>query len=889
MSILKSNNLLLSGLEALEFRNNSNFINIGERTNVSGSKKFRKLIIDDKYEESLDVARQQVENGAVIIDVNMDDGLIDGVYAMTKYLKMIAAEPDIAKVPIMIDSSKWEIIEAGLKCIQGKGIVNSISLKNGEKEFIEQAKRIKQYGASLVVMAFDEEGQATSFENKVSICKRAYTILTDTVNFPAQDIIFDPNILTIATGIDEHNNYAVDFLNATKWIKNNLPKAKVSGGISNLSFSFRGNNSVREAMHSVFLYYAVKAGLDMGIVNAGQIIVYDEIEPRLLKLVENVIFNKNNNATEELIEYSEKVKNKNKITENKNLWRENSVENRIKHSLLKGITEFIEQDAEEAMHKYNNALSVIEGPLMEGMNHVGDLFGEGKMFLPQVVKSARVMKKAVALLIPYIEEELKGSGQSSAGKILLATVKGDVHDIGKNIVGVVLSCNNYEIVDLGVMVPVEKIIDEAKKNDVDIIGLSGLITPSLDEMINIAEELESCKFDKPLLIGGATTSRLHTALKIEPKYSAPVIHVLDAGKSVSVVENLLNTDKKLKYSNKISDEYKKLRDNYSKKDKKNLINYIQAKENKFHIDWENEIITKPEIIGKKYFIDYPLDEIAKYINWTQFFVTWELKGKYPEIFQNPKIGSEAKKLFDDAQFLLKKITNEKIIKANAVFGIFPANSIDDEDILLYDNEKKYVFNFLRQQHKKKGNTHNLSLADYIAPSDMGINDYIGAFICTAGIGAEDFSEMLKNSNDDYSSIMVKILADRLAEAFAELLHKNVRKKYWKYAIDENLNTSDLLKENYQGIRPAIGYPSIPDHSENEKLFELLNGNKINVSLTDSNMMYPGASVSGLYFANKNSKYFAVGNIDHDQLKSYSERKGITVLKAKKLLESNIIF
>lgn len=889
MSIIKSDNLILSGLESLIFRDNINFVNIGERTNVSGSKKFKRLIQENKFEEALDVARHQVENGAQIIDVNMDDGLIDGVEAMTSFLNMIASDPDISKVPVMIDSSKWEVIFAGLKCIQGKGIVNSISLKEGEEDFIKKAKIIKQFGAAVVIMAFDEDGQAVTLDRKIEICIRAYNILVNNVNFNPYDIIFDPNILTVATGISEHNNYAIDFIEAVRWIKKNLPNAKTSGGISNLSFSFRGNNTIREAMHSVFLYYAVRAGLDMGIVNAGQITVYDDIDMELKVLIENVIFNKKDTATEDLTEYANSHNDEN-IKEKKTLhWRENSLEKRLEYSLMKGITDFIDIDISEAIEQYPNALSIIEGPLMDGMNIVGDLFGDGKMFLPQVVKSARVMKKAVAILEPLIEQELNDTGKNSSGKILLATVKGDVHDIGKNIVGIVLACNNYEIIDLGVMVPAETILSEAKKHDVDIIGLSGLITPSLDEMINVACEMESNGFKVPLLIGGATTSRLHTALKISQNYSEPVVHVLDAGKSVSVIEKLLNDKKRNDYVSQISKEYTKLIENYNNKNKQKLITYAEAKENALKLDWNNSKICKPNFVGFKEFINYPISEIRKYINWTQFFLTWEIRGKYPAIFDDPNKGQEAKKLFTEANNLIDYIFENNKLQANAKIAILPANSIKNEDIKVFYNDINLIFNTLRQQNIKKKNLINQSLCDYIAPEESGLTDYLGMFALTAGLGAEELASEFKSKNDDYNAIMTKIIADRLAEAFAELLHETVRKEIWGYSPDEKFEKNDLLSEKYFGIRPAMGYPSLPDHSENEKLLKVLNAEEIGITLTDSFMMNPPASVSGLYFANPDSKYFAVGKIGEDQLKSYAERKNISIEEAEKFLESNIVF
>ena len=886
--------LQLAGLEELLVYENSNFINIGERTNVTGSARFRKLIEENNFEEALSIAKQQVDNGAQIIDVNLDEGMLDSESSMVRFLNLIASEPEIAKVPIMIDSSKWTVIEKGLQCIQGKGIVNSISLKEGEKVFKEHAEKILSYGSAVIVMAFDEKGQADTFQRKIEICKRAYDILTKEVNFPAEDIIFDSNILTIATGIEEHNNYAMDFINAVKWIKENLPYAKTSGGISNLSFSFRGNNKVREAIHTVFLYHAIKAGLDMGIVNAGQLEVYEEIEPELLELVEDLIFNRRNDATERMLEYAQK--NKGTVTDSKTEkeWRKLPVNERLKYALIKGIIEYIEEDTELARQQYKNPLEVIEKPLMEGMSIVGDLFGAGKMFLPQVVKSARVMKKSVAYLIPFIEKELKQSNKQSSGKILLATVKGDVHDIGKNIVGVVLACNNYEILDLGVMVPVEKIIEEARKNDVDVIGLSGLITPSLDEMIHVAKELERHNFDVPLLIGGATTSKIHTAVKIAPNYSHPVIHVLDASKSVPVVSNLLNNQIKIDFINQIKNEYKKLRENHLKsQSKQNLCEYEEAIENHFKIDWTKQVIKKPNFIGQKIVKNWDLNQLRNYINWTQFFVTWEIKGKYPQIFEHPEKGEEAKKLYKDANEILDYVINNNLISANCFYGIYPANSINNEDVILYKDEnrieKLITFNFLRQQHPIKVGVSNYSLADFIAPLESNLVDYLGFFVVTAGIGVEELSNEYIKNNDDYKSFMLKILADRLAEAFAELLHEKIRKEIWGYSEVENLNIDELISEKYQGIRPAIGYPSIPDHSEITKIFELLVNEKDNlgIEITENFMMWPAASVSGLYFANEQAKYFAVGKINKNQADSYIARKGMPKEIFYKLLANYI--
>lgn len=1063
--------LRLSGLEPVILRPDSNFMNIGERTNVAGSKKFARLIKEEKYDEALSVARDQVEGGAQVLDVNMDEGMLDSEKAMTKFLNLLEAEPDIAKLPIMIDSSKWSVIEAGLKCLQGKGIVNSISLKEGEEVFKEHARKILNYGAAVVVMAFDEKGQADTFERRIEICKRAYDILTKEVGFPPQDIIFDPNILAIATGIEEHNNYAVDYIEATRWIKQNLPLAKVSGGVSNLSFSFRGNDVVREAMHSAFLYHAIKAGMDMGIVNAGQLVVYEEIPKDLLVLVEDVILNRRPDATERLIEFAEKIKKQDKVhvEEKKDEWRNLPLEERLKHSLIKGITDYIDEDIAEALTKYSSPLEIIEGPLMAGMNVVGDLFGAGKMFLPQVVKSARVMKKAVAVLEPYIikwqskakepslnpcpspkekgeftsqtihqrrretdkfewmtadskvygllkefvkqnrsnpteaeekmwellrdrrlenykfrrqhiigkyiadfvcieqklvieidglihqlpenkesdeirtnwlesigfrvirftnDEVLNSSekvlneikkhlkvpsfggdlGEASIGEdlgeaslggdkegagsstVLLATVKGDVHDIGKNIVGVVLGCNSYKVIDLGVMVHAEKIIQTAIDENVDVVGLSGLITPSLDEMVHVAKEMQRRGLKVPLLIGGATTSRVHTAVKIDPNYDGAVIHVLDASRSVPVVSNLLNQDKteREKFIQSIKEEYRRLREDYlKKKSDKQLIPIEKARENKLKIDWEKTEIKKPNKPGITVLKNYSLATLRNYIDWTPFFMAWELKGKYPSIFEDEKVGTEAKKLFEDANKLLDKIISDNLLTANAVFGLFPANSVGD-DIEVYTDETKQgvltVFHSLRQQSLKTEGQPNLALADFIAPKDSGLTDYIGAFAVTAGIGIEKLIEQFEKNHDDYNSIMVKALADRLAEAFAEHLHELVRKEYWGYSPDENLANEDLIKEKYVGIRPAPGYPAQPDHTEKIILFELLDVEKnAEIKLTESLAMYPAASVSGLYFANPEAKYFNVGKIDKDQVLDYHRRKGMSVEEIERWL------
>ncbi|MFM6943606.1 MAG: methionine synthase, partial [Aquirufa sp.] len=848
-------NQKLSGLEPLEITELTNFVNVGERCNVTGSKKFARLIREEKFEEAIAVAREQVDGGAQILDINMDEGMIDGVKMMPQFLNLLMAEPDIARLPIMIDSSKWEVIEAGLKCVQGKSVVNSISLKEGEEKFIESANKVKMYGASVVVMAFDETGQADSYERRIEICQRAYDILVDKVGFPAQDIIFDPNILTVATGIEEHNNYAVDFIKATKWIKENLPHAKVSGGVSNISFSFRGNELVREAMHTVFLYHAIKAGMDMGIVNASQLGVYDDIDKTLRDLCEDVLLNRNPESTEKLVAYAETVKSAGKELVVDDAWRKEPVNKRLEHALIKGLTEFIDEDVEEARQLVERPIQVIEGPLMDGMNVVGDLFGEGKMFLPQVVKSARVMKKAVAYLLPYIEAEKEGGESSSAGKILMATVKGDVHDIGKNIVGVVLACNNYEVIDIGVMVPCDKILAAAKEHNVDIIGLSGLITPSLDEMVYVAKEMERLGFKVPLLIGGATTSRIHTAVKIDPHYSGPVIHVLDASRSVPVAGRLLQSElTSQEIFNEIKTEYAELRTAHAaRQQEKNYLSIDQARAKPSGIDWTGFKAKKPSFLGVKYFEDYSLAEIAKYIDWTPFFSTWQLSGKYPRIFDNDVVGKEAKKLFDDAQALLKEIIANKSLQAKAALGFFPANSLGD-DIILHDyvekalevacekhgshkeisyeiqrkdesSDKSQWLHHLRQQGQKASTLPNRCLSDFIAPLNSGETDYIGAFAVTTGLGIEALLDKYEKEHDDYNSIMVKALADRLAEAFAELLHERVRREFWGYAVDEALSNEDLISEKYDGIRPAPGYPACPDHTEKKRLFELLDAEK----------------------------------------------------------------
>ena len=881
--------LRLSGLEPLIFRPETNFVNIGERTNVTGSKKFARLIRENKYEEALSVAREQVENGAQMLDINMDEAMINSEEAMTKFLKYIASEPDIAKVPIMIDSSKWSVIEAGLKCLQGKGVVNSISLKEGEEAFKERAKKILRYGAAVIVMAFDEQGQADTFERKINICKRAYKILTEEVGFPPQDIIFDPNIFAIATGIEEHNQYAINFIEATRWIKKNLPLCKVSGGVSNISFSFRGNDVIREAIHSAFLYHAIEAGMDMGIVNAGQLTVYEEIPKDLLERVEDVLFNRRPDATERLIEYANSINKDSKKEIISEGWRTSSVEERLKHSIINGIVDFIEIDIEEARKKYSNPLEIIEGPLMEGMNIVGDLFGSGKMFLPQVVKSARVMKKAVAILIPYIEQSrINSSGDKTSGTILLATVKGDVHDIGKNIVGVVLSCNNYTVIDLGVMVPSDKILSTAVEKNVDIIGLSGLITPSLDEMVHVAKEMERMGLKIPLLIGGATTSRIHTAVKIAPNYSCATIHVLDASRSVGVVSNLLNKETKDKFIEEIRNEYERLREAHNKKQiEREFLSIEQARKNKLILDWKNYKVKRPNKLGITIFKNYPLNEIKNYIDWTPFFQVWELKGRYPKIFENADYGNEAKKIFDDANKLLNKIISENLLTANGIVGLFPANSLDD-DIEIYTDDTRSgilaILHTLRQQTIKSQGIPNLALADFIAPKETEVKDYIGAFAVTAGIGIENLIEQFTNEHDEYNVIMVKALADRLAEAFAELLHEKVRKELWGYSPDEKFSNEELIEEKYQGIRPAPGYPAQPDHTEKITIWKILNVEEnIQIKLTESLAMYPASSVCGLYIAHPEAKYFNVGKIGKDQVYDYHKRKGISLKEAEKWL------
>ena len=883
----------LSGLEPLIIRPELNFVNVGERTNVTGSRKFARLIKENNYAEALSVAQHQVEGGAQVIDVNMDEGLLDSKEAMVTFLNLVMAEPDIAKLPIMIDSSKFEVIEAGLQCVQGKSIVNSISLKEGEELFIEQAKKVRRYGAAAVVMAFDEDGQADTIDRKVEICVRAYRVLTEKVGFNPQDIIFDPNIFAVATGIDEHNEYAVNFIEATRKIKALCPGAKVSGGVSNISFSYRGNNVVREAMHSAFLYHAIQAGMDMGIVNAGMMEVYEDIPKDLLERVEDVLFNRRSDATERLTDYAEQLKDTSGKTRKKDLsWRENPVEERLAHALIKGIVDFIDEDTENARQKYDNPLTVIEGPLMDGMNIVGDLFGEGKMFLPQVVKSARVMKKAVAYLTPYIEEQKAATGASSAkGKILMATVKGDVHDIGKNIVGVVLGCNNYEIVDLGVMVPADKILKAAREHNVDIIGLSGLITPSLDEMVYVAKEMERQKFKLPLLIGGATTSKTHTAVKIEPEYTGPVVHVLDASKSVGVASALIgeNEDTRSNFIIDLKQQYQRIRTNRgNRKSVKKYISLENARKNKFQVDWDKGEIVKPNFTGVKVFEHYDLEELANYIDWTPFFTSWQLAGKYPAILADEIVGVEATKLFKDAQNMLAQIIEEKWLTAKAMVGIFEANAVNDDDIEVFgsNGQKIQLLCNLRQQRKKAPGQPNLCLTDFIAPKDSGLKDYIGAFAVTTGIGIEVKVAEFEANQDDYNAIMLKALADRLAEAFAERMHQRMRTEFWGYAKEEQLDNNSLIAEKYQGIRPAPGYPACPEHTEKGKLWQLLKVEEnIGIKLTESFAMYPAASVSGWYYAHPQSKYFGLGAIDEDQVEDYAKRKGMNKEEAERWLAS----
>ena len=879
--------LHLSGLEAVTLRPESNFMNVGERTNVTGSRKFARLIAEGQYEEALAIARDQVEGGAQAIDINMDEGMLDSEKAMVKFLHLIASEPDIAKLPIMIDSSKFHVIEAGLKCTQGKSIVNSISLKEGEEAFLKQANTLRKYGAAVIVMAFDEDGQADTYQRRIDICSRAYKLLTEKVNFPAQDIIFDPNIFPVATGMEEHRRNAIDFFEATAWIKKNLPHAKVSGGVSNVSFSFRGNDHVREAIHAAFLYHAIRAGMDMGIVNPGQLQVYDEIPKDLLERVEDVLLDRRDDATERLITYAEQIKGAGKKQERDEAWREGSVQERLTHALVKGVVEYIEQDVEEARKLYPKALNLIEGPLMDGMNVVGDLFGAGKMFLPQVVKSARVMKKAVAYLLPYLEAE-KTEGASKKGKILMATVKGDVHDIGKNIVGVVLACNNYDVVDIGVMVPADKILAAAREHDADIIGLSGLITPSLDEMVHVAKEMERMKFDIPLLIGGATTSKVHTAVKIAPHYSHPVIHVNDASRSVPVASSLLSKDQRQELIDRTNEEYDRLRKQHAGAQAQNkFIPLAEARANGWPVDWSATDVKAPLKPGVTSLNNYSIAELAEYIDWTPFFHSWEMKGSYPKILSDPERGVEATKLFNDAKAMLERIIAEKWISAHAVIGLFPANAEGDDILVFSDDSRTSVkarLHTLRQQTRKPQGQFNLALADFTAPVGTNVKDYIGAFAVTAGAGIDEHVARFEAAHDDYNAIMLKAIADRLAEAFAERLHQRVRKEFWGYASDETFSNAELIKEEYAGIRPAPGYPAQPDHTEKLTIWSLLDVEKnTGITLTESMAMMPTAAVSGLYFAHPASQYFGLGKIQRDQVEDYAKRKGMSLEETERWL------
>ena len=894
MAQAKPKYLKLSGLEPLIVTPESNFINVGERTNVAGSKKFLRLIKEEKFEEALDVARDQVEGGAQVIDINMDDGLIDGKEAMVKFLNLVIAEPDIARVPIMIDSSKWEIIEAGLQVVQGKCVVNSISLKEGEEEFIHHAKLIKRYGAAVIVMAFDEVGQADNYDRRIEISKRSYDILVNQVDFPPEDIIFDLNIFPVATGMDEHKLNAIDFINATKWVRENLPYASVSGGVSNVSFSFRGNNPVREAMHSVFLYHAIKAGMNMGIVNPTMLEIYDDIPKDLLERVEDVMLNRRDDATERLLDFAESVVGKAKESKVDLSWREEPLQNRITRALVKGIDQYIVEDVEEARQAADKPIEVIEGNLMTGMNVVGDLFGSGKMFLPQVVKSARVMKKAVAHLLPYIEEEKLLNPQEGdsdgAGKILMATVKGDVHDIGKNIVSVVLACNNYEIVDLGVMVPPEKIIAAAIEQNVDVIGLSGLITPSLDEMVHLAKEMERKNFIVPLLIGGATTSKAHTAVKIDPQYSQAVVHVNDASRAVTVVGDLLQKDTSDSYKKSIKEDYDVFRDKFLKRSvQKEYKSIEKARENKFKIDWSTSEIKEPNELGIQIIEDLDLEKLVDLIDWTPFFRSWELHGKYPDILNDNVVGVQATELFADAQAMLRKVLEEKQLKAKGIFGLFPANTINDDDIEVTSSEKNFVFRTLRQQLQRREGVADYALADFVSPKESGKQDYMGCFCVSTGFGTAELAAKYEKDLDDYSSIMIKALADRLAEAFAEYLHKEVRTEHWGYGANEDLSNEELINESYKGIRPAPGYPACPDHLEKLTIWEILEvEEKIGVKLTESLAMWPAASVSGYYFGNPEAKYFGLGKIKEDQVKDFAERKEISIEEATKWLAPNLV-
>ena len=881
--------LKLSGLEPLVVTPESNFINVGERTNVAGSKRFLRLIKEEKFDEALDIAREQVEGGAQIIDINMDDGLIDGKEAMVKFLNLIVAEPDIARVPIMIDSSKWEIIEAGLQVVQGKCVVNSISLKEGKEEFVRHAKLIKRYGAAVIVMAFDEVGQADTYERRIEIAKRSYDILVEEVDFSPEDIIFDLNIFPVATGMDEHRNNAIDFIEGTRWVRENLPYCSVSGGVSNVSFSFRGNNPVREAINSAFLFHAIKAGMNMGIVNPTMLEVYDDIPKDLLEHVEDVLLNRREDATERLLEFAETVVGKERESKVDLSWREEPLQDRITRALVKGIDQYIIEDVEEARQSAAKPLEVIEGNLMAGMNVVGDLFGSGKMFLPQVVKSARVMKKAVAYLTPFIEAA-KDEKSKPAGKILMATVKGDVHDIGKNIVSVVLACNNYQIVDMGVMVPPERIINKAKKEKVDIIGLSGLITPSLDEMVFLAKEMERQNFDVPLLIGGATTSKAHTAVKIDPQYSQAVVHVNDASRAVTVVGDLLQGETSTKYKKDIKLDYESFREKFLKRGKqKEYLTLEEARKNKLQINWNPSDIKKPNQLGIEVWDDFDLTELEEFIDWSPFFRSWDLHGKYPDILTDEVVGEQAKELFKDAKVLLKRILDERLLKAKAIFGLFPANQVGEDDIEVDKNGKTFIFRTLRQQLKKREGVPNIALADFIAPKDSGIQDYIGCFCVSTGFGTQELAAEFEKNHDDYNSIMIKALADRFAEAFAEYLHKEVRTKYWGYTVDEDLDNTELIKEKYRGIRPAPGYPACPDHLEKLTIWEMMGvEDEIGVKLTESLAMWPAASVSGYYFGHPETKYFGLGKIEQDQVQDCAERKNMKLEEAQKWLAPNIV-
>ena len=881
--------LRLSGLEPLNIGDDSLFVNIGERTNVTGSRAFARLILNGNYGEGLNVARQQVENGAQMVDVNMDEAMLDSKQAMTRFLNLMASEPDISRVPVMIDSSKWEVIEAGLKCVQGKCVVNSISLKEGEAEFIKHARLARRYGAAVVVMAFDEKGQADTRARKIEICTRSYHILVKDAGIPPEDVIFDPNIFAIATGIEEHSNYAVDYIEATRAIKRALPHAKVSGGVSNVSFSFRGNDLVREAIHTVFLYHAIRAGMTMGIVNAGQLGVYEEIPKDLLERVEDIVLNRRPDAAERLVQFAETVKGQGKVLTEDLTWRKATVQERLTHSLVKGLDAFIIEDTEEARLKYQHPIQVIEGPLMDGMNVVGDLFGSGKMFLPQVVKSARVMKRAVAHLVPFIEAEKQKSGerQKSKGKIVIGTVKGDVHDIGKNIVAVVLQCNNYEVINLGVMVPCEKILQTAREAEADIIGLSGLITPSLEEMSHVAKEMQREGFTIPLLIGGATTSRVHTAVKIEPGYDGATVWVPDASRSVGVCSNLLSDQQRAGYIAGVKQEYENVRLQHKEKKGQPLLTLAQARKNGWKTDWRQYLPPQPNFIGLKTFTKYPLEELVPCIDWTPFFQTWELSGRYPAILQDPVVGEAAHNLFQDAQAMLKVIIAEKWLQANAVIGLFPCNSVNSDDIEIYSDESRVkvlaIFHNLRQQNVKPQGNPNQCLADFIAPKESGVKDYIGAFAVTAGIGIDARVKAFEEKHDDYDAIMLKALADRLAEAFAEHMHLRVRKEFWGYAKDEDLDSQGLIAEKYRGIRPAPGYPACPDHTEKAALFELLKAPEVGITLTEGFAMLPAAAVSGFYFSHPDSRYFAVGKIGKDQAQDYARRKAMTLTEVERWL------